>query len=90
MRIIELPEHCDRAATELLVAEMTQAVHEGDVTINGSAVARIGQAMLQLLLSAVRTARGLDRTLVIQPSEAMDEAMRLAGVETAIMNGAAA
>jgi len=50
------------------------------VLIDASAVERIGQAMLQLLLSAARTEGGIT---LVGSSEAVREAIRLTGLENA-------
>jgi hypothetical protein len=55
MRTITLPARCDRAATEALLPEFQAALGAGALSINASETTQIGQAMLQLLISARRT-----------------------------------
>lgn len=78
MSAVILPARCDRATAEALLPELAAAAASasGPVEIDGRNVEQIGQAMLQLLLSARRTGRGA--TLV--PSPRFAEAARLAGL----------
>jgi anti-anti-sigma regulatory factor len=72
MRTIQLPARCDRAAAEALLPEMQAALGSGMLQIDASATEQIGQAMLQLLVSAKRTGEGAN----IIPSTALIEASR--------------
>lgn len=76
MPTIILPERCDRAAAESLVGDFVAALGSGAIEVDASKVTHIGQAMLQLLLSARRSADGL----TIVSSQALDEAARLTGL----------
>ena len=76
MRQIHLPARCDRAAAEALLPEFQAALGAGVVTIDASATEQIGQAMLQLLVSARRSGDGA----TIKPSHALREAVRLTGL----------
>ena len=76
MPTIILPDRCDRAAAEALVGDFVAALGSGPIEVDASKVTHIGQAMLQLLLSARRTADGL----TIASSQALDEAARLTGL----------
>ena len=83
MRIITLPERCDRAATEALLPEFQAALGAGALSVDASASRQIGQAMLQLLISARRTGEGAH----IQPSPALLETARLTGLESVLFEG---
>ena len=83
MRTITLPARCDRAATEVLLPEFQAALSGNMLSIDASATQQIGQAMLQLLISARRTGEGAH----IKPSPALREAARLTGLEGALFEG---
>lgn len=83
MRKIVLPARCDRAAAEALLPEFQAALGAGPLSIDASATQQIGQAMLQLLLSARRTGEGA----TITPSGALRDAARLTGLENALFEG---
>ncbi len=73
---IMLPERCDRAAAQALMPELLAAAGNQPIEIDASRVSQIGQATLQLLLSARRTALGAR----ITGSPALLEAAELAGM----------
>ncbi|RVU07847.1 STAS domain-containing protein [Novosphingobium umbonatum] len=83
MRNIVLPARCDRAATEALLPEFQAALGAGPLSIDASGTEQIGQAMLQLLISARRTGDGAK----IIPSSALMDAARLTGLEHALFEG---
>lgn len=83
MRKIVLPARCDRAAAEALLPEFQAALGSGPLSVDASETQQIGQAMLQLLLSARRTGEGAS----IIPSEALRETARLTGLENALFEG---
>jgi anti-anti-sigma regulatory factor len=83
MRIITLPARCDRAATEALLPEFQAALGAGALSIDASASQQIGQAMLQLLISARRTGEGAQ----IKPSPALKDLARLTGLESVLFEG---
>lgn len=78
MSSITLPGRCDRAAAEAIWPEFVAALGNGALSIDGSAVEHVGQAMLQLLVSARRSGGGAE----IQASPALKEAARLTGLTT--------
>ena len=82
MRILQLPARCDRAAAEALLPEMQAALGAGPLQIDASAAEQIGQAVLQLLVSARRTGAGAQ----ITPSPALIEAARLTGLDTTLFD----
>ncbi len=82
MRTINLPAHCDRAAVAALLPEIIHAIDAGDLLIDGGAVTRAGQSLLQLLLSARATAEAQNRAFTISASEALRGCAQLAGVES--------
>ena len=73
MVTISLPAHCDRAAAEALLPEIVAAMGCGLLQFDASSVTRLGQAMLQILVSARRSGASAD----IVPSPALIEAARL-------------
>ena len=78
MQTITLPSKCDRAAASALFPEMSDAIGVHPLTVDAGRVERIGQAMLQLLVSAARTEGGITLS---NPSEAFVAAVRLAGLD---------
>jgi len=56
---IVLPANATLAAAEALLPDMQAAAAEGQVVVDASEVAALGQAMVQLLLAAARSAGGL-------------------------------
>lgn len=84
MTVIPLPAHCDRAAAAALLPTLIPAVAAGAVTLDGSEVSRIGQAMFQLVLSARATALASGHSVTVVASDAMRETARLVGLESII------
>jgi len=76
MNPVTLPASCNRTAAEALLPELVAAIGSQPIAIDGSAVSQIGQAMLQLLVSARRSGAGA----VITPSAALLDAAMLAGL----------
>jgi len=76
MNSITLPARCDRAAAEAIWPELVAAMGNGATRIDGSAVELVGQAMLQLLVSARRSGGGA----VITASPALQDAASLTGL----------
>ncbi|MEJ2409066.1 MAG: STAS domain-containing protein [Novosphingobium sp.] len=76
MSSITLPARCDRAAAEAIWPELVAALGNGAIHIDGSAVEHVGQAVLQLLVSARRSGGGAE----IEASSALSEAARLTGL----------
>lgn len=76
MTVITLPARCDRAAAELLWPEMVAATGNGVLRIDGTSVEHVGQAVLQLLVSARRSGGGA----IIEASQALEEAASLTGL----------
>lgn len=77
MTTLVLPARCDRAAAEALWPEMVAAVGGGAMTIDGTAVEQMGQAVLQLLVSARRSAGA-----TIVPSPVLRDVAALTGLCT--------
>ena len=86
MQTITLPSKCDRAAASALIPEICDLLGVHPLTVDAQKVERIGQAMLQLLVSAARTEGGL---ALANPSEAFTAAVRLAGLEAVLLEEAA-
>lgn len=84
MPTITLPASCDRAAAEALLPELVASMGSGPLEIDAGACTRIGQTMLQLLVSARRTGEGAR----IAASPALRDAARLAGLEDELFDGA--
>ena len=90
MTDITLPARCDRQAIVQLVDPIMAALGAGAVTLDASAVAKPGQALLQLLLSARKTAAELGQACVIKPSDPLREMAAMVGAEAALFEGGAA
>lgn len=67
---ITLPARCDRPAADALLPDLRAAVATGEVAIDGNHVVQLGQAVLQLLLSARETlsARGIGMSVTASPA----------------------
>ena len=76
MATITLPPRCDRAAADAVLPDLLAAQGASRLDIDGSQVEQIGQAMLQLLVSARRTGGGA----TISPSPVLVQASRMAGL----------
>lgn len=76
MQTVILPPACTRTAAEALLPELVAAMGHGPIAIDGSAVTQVGQAVLQLLVSARRSGEGA----TIAPSAALLDAAILAGL----------
>jgi len=76
MSTITLPARCDRAASEALLPEFAALIGTGPIAVDASAVTHVGQAMLQVLVSARRTGEGAS----IAPSPALIDAAQIAGL----------
>ena len=76
MSSITLPARCDRAAAEAIWPELVAALGNGAIQIDGSGVEHVGQAVLQLLVSARRSGGGAE----ISASPALLDAARLTGL----------
>ena len=76
MTMVTLPASCTRSAAEALLPELIAALGNGRLLIDGTGVNQIGQAMLQLLVSARRSGEGAS----ITPSSTLREAAALAGL----------
>lgn len=83
MSSITLPARCDRAAAEALLPEMIAALGSGPLQIDARECRQVGQAMLQLLISARQTAEGA----VITPSRELEEIARLTGLSDELFSG---
>jgi len=84
--MITLPPLCDRSAAAALYPEFTEALGAVPIAIDASRVERIGQAMLQILVSAARSDSGI---AVHEASPALTAALRLTGLERVVMEGVA-
>lgn len=84
--MITLPPICDRSAAAALYPEVAESLGTAPLAIDAARVERIGQAMLQLLVSAARSDGGI---VLYQPSSAFMAAVRLSGLEHVLMEGIA-
>jgi anti-anti-sigma regulatory factor len=71
-----LPARCDRTTVEALLPELAGISSPGPIRIDATAVTHVGQALLQLLVSARRSGEGA----VIDASPTLLEAARLTGL----------
>ena len=79
MNTISLPQSCDRAATKALYTDICEGLGPTPLSVDASAVEKVGQAILQVLIAANASDGGI---VVSEPSPAFCEAVRLAGLET--------
>ncbi|MEO0464740.1 MAG: STAS domain-containing protein [Pseudomonadota bacterium] len=77
MNTITLPATCDRAAAKAIHPELCDALGPAPLRVDASNVARIGQAMFQLLIAAGREGGGIE---VHTPSQPYRDAAALAGL----------
>lgn len=85
--MITLPAICDRGAATALYPELAESLGPVPLVVDAARVERIGQAMLQLLVSAARSEGGI---AIQHPSPAFSAALRLAGLDQVVMEGVAA
>lgn len=78
MTTVRLPARCDRSAIQAILADLSGAIGADPVEIDASQVEQAGQALLQVLVSARYTGGGAR----ITASDALRQAVRLAGLET--------
>lgn len=83
MSTIILPSRCDRAAAEALLPEMVAALGGGALKIDARECTHIGQAMLQLLISARRSAEGAH----IEASQTLRDMARQVGLAPELFDG---
>lgn len=81
--MITLPPICDRSAAAALYPEVAELLGPTALAINAERVERIGQAMLQLLVSAARTEGGI---VVQRPSAGFRAALTLTGLDHVVMD----
>ena len=86
MSSITLPARCDRAAAEALLPEIIAALDSGPLHIDARECRQVGQAMLQLMVSARQTGAGA----IIEPSSALREIAILSGLTDELFAGAGA
>jgi anti-anti-sigma regulatory factor len=85
--MIVLPPICDRRAAAALVPEISESLGPAPLAVDASKVERIGQAMLQLLVSAAITEGGI---AIHQPSAAFTAALKLTRLDQVVMQGSVA
>jgi anti-anti-sigma regulatory factor len=85
--MITLPPVCDRAAAAALYPEIAESLGPEPLAIDAERVEKIGQAMLQVLVSASRSDGGI---AIHQPSAAFTAALGLTGLDHIVMEGGAA
>ncbi|MDJ0977121.1 MAG: STAS domain-containing protein [Erythrobacter sp.] len=78
MNTITLPATCDRASAGALCNELCEALGPAPLGIDASGVERIGQSVLQVLVSAARSDGGI---VITASSEAFRSALELTGLE---------
>lgn len=80
MQTIILPDHCERGAVAAIHPQIAAAIDAGAVTIDASALTHGGQALLQLLLSAQRTAQARGKAFAVRGSDVLAEIVNIAGL----------
>jgi anti-anti-sigma regulatory factor len=84
--MISLPPICDRAAAAAHFHEFAEALGAVPLVIDASRVDRIGQAMLQVLVSAARSEGGI---ALHAPSAPFMAALQLTGLDRVLIEGTA-
>jgi anti-anti-sigma regulatory factor len=84
--MITLPPVCDRSAAAAIYPELAEALGPAPLVLDASRVERIGQAMLQVLVSAARTEGGI---AIHKPSTAFTAALALTRLDHVVMEGMA-
>jgi anti-anti-sigma regulatory factor len=84
MATIKLPERCDRAAVETLLPEFVAQQGADRIHVDGQAVVQVGQAMLQLLVSA----RNSVGQLTLSASQPLRDALALTGLSGTLLDEA--
>lgn len=84
---IVLPATVDRSATQTLVGEIRTAIEQTqDFAVDAANVERIGQAGLQLLMSAKKSAAAASLGFgILRPSVAVREAAALTGLSAHLL-----
>ncbi|PLK28056.1 hypothetical protein C0V72_00440 [Porphyrobacter sp. TH134] len=85
--MITLPPLCDRSAAAALLPEFAESLGPAPLAVDASKVEKIGQAMLQLLVSAARSEGGI---AIHRPSSAFTAALCLTGLDHIVIEGVAA
>lgn len=85
MNTVHLPSHCDRAAALALYPELLEAMGAKATPIDASKVERLGQPMLQLLVSAATSGSGI---ALRDPTPQFLDAIRMAGLGELLADGA--
>lgn len=81
MNLIVLPPTIDRTTAGALVCQIERALDGSDeVVIEGRDVTRLGQAGIQLLLSAQLTAAARNVAMTVHASDAMSAAADISGL----------
>lgn len=86
MNTLALPENCDRAAAKAIYTDLCEGLGPAPLAIHADDVEKIGQAMLQVLVAAHASDGGI---VITQPSPAFCEAVKLAGLESLLMEPSA-
>lgn len=86
MTSIKLPARCDRAAAEALFPEFVAAMGSEATEVDGEGVTQVGQAVLQLLVSARRSGGGV----TIRASQALVNAAAMTGLSGELFDEEAA
>lgn len=82
--MIALPPICDRSAASALYPEIAEALGPAPLVLDASKVERIGQAMLQLFVSAARTEGGI---AIHHASPTVTTALRLTRLDHVVLEG---
>jgi chemotaxis protein CheX len=86
MHVVSLPEKCDRVAAHNLAQQLRGLIGQGDpITIDGTAVRQVGQAMLQTLVSARLSTGQAGQQLSITASDQMRRICRMTALEQHIL-----
>ena len=83
--LIHLPASLDLAAADELYRSLTLGLDDGDITLDGAAVERVGTPCLQVLAAACATAQHRQRSFrLLHASAVLQSAIADLGLDAAI------
>ncbi len=86
MNQVSLPSICDRAAAKAVRADFSDALAIEPIQVDASEVTRMGEAVLQVLVSAAHSEGGIT---VVSPSDTFIETVAMVGLEDLFNKGSA-
>lgn len=84
MNHVSLPSVCDRAAAKTVHVDLCDALSSEPVSVDASEVTRLGEAVLQVLVSSAHSEGGIS---IISPSDVFTETVAMAGLKNLFHKG---